>query len=81
MHASVELETAKPLPSKLEMNKNMTVFLGYTLVGGNANIFKPKKNNNKKKCQRGNDKPNMIEPSVYPTLIFSSGVDPDIITS
>ena len=35
--------------AKSEMSDNMTIFLGYALVGGNSNVFKPKKNNNKKK--------------------------------
>ncbi len=81
MHASVESETANPLGSKLEMNDNTTIFLGYTPIGGNSNVFKPKKNNNKKKGRRGNNKPDMIKPSMYPTLFFSSNIDPDIITS
>jgi hypothetical protein len=49
MHASIESDTAKLLGSKLEMNNNMTIFLGHAPVGGNSNVFKPKKNNNKKK--------------------------------
>ena len=49
MHASVESATAKPLGAKSEMSDNMTIFLGYAPVGGNSNVFKPKKNNNKKK--------------------------------
>ena len=81
MHASVESANAKPLGSKSEMSNNMTIFLGYAPVGRNSNIFKPKKNNNKKKGHHGKDKLDMINPSVYPTLIFSSDVDPDIITS
>jgi hypothetical protein len=81
MHASVESETAKPLGSKSEMSNNMTIFLGYAPVGSNSNVFKPKKNINKKKGRHGKDKPDMINPSVYPTLIFSTNVDPDIITS
>ncbi len=81
MHGSVESETAKLLGSKFEMSINMTIFLGYTPVGGNSNVFKPKKNINKKKGQHGKDEPDMINPSVYPTLIFSTDVDPDIITS
>ncbi len=81
MHAFVELDTTKPLGSKLEMNKNVAIFLSYAPVRGNSNVFKPKKNNNKKKGRHGNDKPDMIKPSVYPTLIFSSDIDPDIITS
>jgi hypothetical protein len=70
MHASVESETAKPLGSKSEMNNNMTIFLGYTPVRGNSNVFKPRKNNSKKEGRRGNNEPNMIKPSIYPTLIF-----------
>jgi hypothetical protein len=81
MHASIESEIAKPLGSKSEMSNNMTTFLGYAPVGGNSNIFKPKKNSNKKKGRHGKDEPDMIYPSVYPTLIFSSNVDPDTITS
>jgi hypothetical protein len=49
MHASIESETAQPLGSKLEMSNNMTIFLGYAPVGGNSNVFKPRKNSNKKK--------------------------------
>jgi hypothetical protein len=81
MHASVEWEMAKPLGSKSEMSNIMTIFLGYAPVGGNSSIFKPKKNVNKKKGRHGKDKPNMVDPSVYPTLISSSNVDPDTITS
>ncbi len=81
MHASVKSETAKPLGSKSEMSNNVTFFLGYAPVGGNSSIFKPKKKVNKKKDRHGKDKPDMIDPNVYPTLIFSSDVDPDTITS
>jgi hypothetical protein len=81
MHASVESETAKPLGSKSEMSNNMTIFLGYAPVGGNSSIFKPKETVNKKKGRHEKDKPDMIDPSVYPTLIFLSDVDPDTITS
>jgi hypothetical protein len=49
MHASVELATAKPLGAKSEISDNMTIFLSYAPVGGISNVFKPKKNNNKKK--------------------------------
>ena len=49
MHASVESATTKPLGAKSEMSDNMTIFLGYAPVGRNSNVFKPKKNNNKKK--------------------------------
>ncbi len=81
MHASVESETAKPLGSKSETSDNMTNFLGYAPVRGNSSIFKPKKNVNKKKGQHRKDKPNMIDPSVYTTLIFLSDIDPETITS
>jgi hypothetical protein len=81
MHASIESETAKPLGSKSGMSNNMTIFLGYAPVGVNSNVFKPRKNSNKKKGRHGKDEPDMINPSVYPTLIFSPDVDPDIITS
>jgi hypothetical protein len=81
MHASIKSETAKPLGSKSKMSNSMTIFLGYAPVGGNSNVFKPRKNSNKKKGRHGKDKPDMINPSIYPTLIFSSDVDPDTITS
>jgi hypothetical protein len=81
MHESVKLETARLLGSKSEMSDNMTIFLGYAPVEGNSSIFKPKKNVNKKKGQHGKDEPDMIDSSVYPTLIFSSNVDPETITS
>ena len=81
MHVSVELATAKPLGAKSEMSDNMMIFLGYAPVGGNSNVFKPKKNNNKNKGRHGKDEPDLINPSVYPTLIFSTNVDPDTITS
>ncbi len=81
MHAAVELENSKPLASKAEMNTNMTIFLAYALVGNNANAFKPKKNNNKMKGRKGKDKPDTLDPSVHPTLIFSSDVDPNTIVS
>jgi hypothetical protein len=81
MHASIESETTKLLGSKSEMSDNMTIFLGYAPFGGNSSIFKPKKNINKKKGRHGKDEPNMIDPSVYSTLIFLSNVDPETITS
>ncbi len=81
VHVSVESETAKPMGSKSEMSNNMTIYLGYAPDGDNSNIFKPKKNINKKKGRHGKDEPNMINPSVYPTLIFSTNVDPEIISS
>jgi hypothetical protein len=81
MHAAVESENSKPLGSKAEMNTNMTIFLAYAPVGNNANAFKPKKNNNKTKGCKGKDEPDTLDPSVYPTLIFSSDVNPDTIVS
>ncbi len=81
MHAFTESETAKPLGSKSEMSNNMTIFLGYAPVGDNSKVLKPRKKSNKKKGRHGKDKPDMINPSVYPTLIFSSNGDPDTITS
>ncbi len=81
MHASIKSETAKPLGSKSEMSNNMTIFPGYAPVGSNSNVFKPRKNSNKKKGRHGKDEPDIINPSVYPILIFSSDVDPDTITS
>jgi hypothetical protein len=59
----------------------MTIFLSYAPVGGNSSVFKPKKNVNEKKGRHGKDEPDMIYPSVYPTLIFLFDVDPDTITS
>jgi hypothetical protein len=81
MHAGVESENSKPLGSKAEMNTNITIFLAYAPVGNNANTFKPKKNNNKMKGRKGKDESDTLDPSVYPTLIFSSDVDPDTIVS
>jgi hypothetical protein len=59
----------------------MTIFLAYAPVGKNHNAFKPKKNNNKKKGRRGKDEPELLNPSVYPMLVFSSDVDPETIVS
>jgi hypothetical protein len=61
------------------MSTNMTVFLAYAPVGSNANVFKPKSNNNKKQGRKGKDKPNTLDPSVYPVLVFLADVDPNII--
>jgi hypothetical protein len=61
------------------MSTNMTVFLADALVGSNANAFKPKKNNTKKLGGKGKDKPVTHDPSMYPTLVFLSDVNPDII--
>jgi hypothetical protein len=63
------LENSKPLGSKAEMNNNMTIFLAYSPVGNNANAFKPKKNNNKKKGCKGKDKLATLDPSIYPKLV------------
>jgi hypothetical protein len=81
MHAAVEPDNSKPIGKKEEMNANMTVFLAYALVGKDRNAFKPKKNNNKKKGQRGKDEPDTLGPSVYSTLVFLSDVDPETIVS
>jgi hypothetical protein len=51
----------------------MTIFFAYAPVGNNANAFKPKKNNNKKKGHKGKDKPDTLDPSVYPTLMALFG--------
>jgi hypothetical protein len=39
------------------------------------------KNNNKTKGRKGKDKSDTLDPSVYPTLIFSSDVNPNTIVS
>jgi hypothetical protein len=57
----------------------MTILLAYAPVGKNQNAFKPKKNTNKKKGGRGKDEPELIDSSVYPTLVFLSDVDPETI--
>jgi hypothetical protein len=51
MLTSIKLETAKPLGSKSEMSNNMTIFLGYAPVGGNSDVFKPRKNSNQRKAK------------------------------
>ena len=81
MHAVDELGGAKPLGSKTEMSTNMTVFLAYALVRSNAKAFQPKKNNDRKKGQKGKDEPDTLNPSVYPTMVFSSNMEPETIIS
>ena len=81
MHAVDESGGAKPLGSKSEMSTNMTVFLAYAPVGRNAKAFQPKKNNAKRTGRKGKDEPDTLDPSVYPTMVFSSDVDPAIIIS
>ena len=81
MHAVDENGGAKPLGSKSEMSTNMTVFLAYVPVGRSARAFQPKRNNNKKKSRRGKDEPDTLNPSVYPTMVFLSDVEPEIIIS
>ena len=81
MHAVDESRGAKPLGSKSEMSTNMTVFLAYAPVGRNAKAFQPKKNNDRRKGRKGKDEPETLDPSVYPTMIFSSDVEPEIIIS
>jgi hypothetical protein len=81
LHAAVESDAMKPIGKKEELSNNMTIFLAYAPVGKNQNAFKPKKNNNMKKGRRRKDKPELLDPSVYPTLVFSSDVDPETIVS
>jgi len=81
MHAVDESGGAKPLGSKTEMSTNMTLFLAYAPVGRNTKAFQPKKNTDMKKGKKGKDEPSTLEPSVYPTMVFSSDVDPEIIIS
>jgi hypothetical protein len=81
MHAVDESGGAKPLGSKAEMSANMTIFLAYALVGRNAKAFQPKKNTNKKKGHKGKDEPDTLNPSIYPTMVFKSDVEPDVIIS
>ncbi len=79
LHAAVESDATKPIGKKEKLSNNMTIFLTYAPVGKNQNAFKPKKNNNKKKGRRGKDELELLDPSVYPTLVFSSDVDPETI--
>ncbi len=81
MHLVDELGGAKPLGSKTEMSANMTIFLAYAPVGGNAKAFQPKRNTNKKKGRKGKNEPNTLDPSIYPTMVFLSDVEPDVIIS
>jgi hypothetical protein len=81
LHAVVESDATKPIGKKEELSDNMTIFLAYAPVGKNQNAFKPKKNNNEKKGRRGKDEPELLDPSVYPTLVFLSDVDPETIVS
>ncbi len=50
MHAFVELETAKPLGSKSEMNNNMAIFLSYALFGSNFNVLNPRRITTKRRA-------------------------------
>jgi hypothetical protein len=59
----------------------MTVFLAYAPVGRNAKAFQPKKNNDRKKGRKGKDEPATLDPSIYPTMVFSSDIEPEIIIS
>jgi len=81
MHAVDESGGTKPLGSKSEMSTNMTVFLSYASVGRNAKAFQPKKYNDRRKGRKGKDEPDTLDPSVYPTMVFSSDVEPEIIIS
>ncbi len=81
LHAAVETDSTKPIGKKEELSNNMAIFLAYAPVGKNQNAFKPKKNNNNKKGRHGKDEPELLDPSVYPTLVFLSDVDPETIVS
>jgi hypothetical protein len=81
LHAAVKSDATKPIGKKEELSNNLIIFLTYAPVGKNQNAFKPKKNNNKKKGRSGKDEPELLDPSVYPTLVFSSDVDPETIVS
>ncbi len=81
MHAVDESGGAKPLGSKSEMSTNMTGFLAYAPVGRNTKAFQPKKNNDRRKGRKGKDEPDTLNPSIYPTMVFLSDVDPEIIIS
>ena len=81
MHVVDESGGTKPLGSKTEMSTNMTVFVAYAPVGRNAKAFQPKKNNDRRKDRKGKDEPDTLDPSVYPTMVFSSDVEPEIIIS
>ncbi len=59
----------------------MTVFFAYAPVGRNAKAFQPKRNANKKKGRKCKDEPDTLNPSVYPTMVFSSDVEPNVIIS
>jgi hypothetical protein len=75
MHTVDESGGAKPLGSKSEMSTNMAP------VGRNAKAFQPKKNNDRRKGRKGKDEPDTLDPSLYPTMVFSSDVEPEIIIS
>jgi hypothetical protein len=81
LHAAVKSDDTKLIGKKEELRENMTIFLAYAPVGKNQNAFKPKKNNNKKKGRCGKDEPELLNPFVYPTLVFLSNVDPETIVS
>jgi len=81
MHAIDESGGTKPLGFKSEMSTDMTVFLAYALVRRNAKAFQPKKNNDRRKGRKGKDEPDTLDPSVYPTVVFPSDVEPEIIIS
>jgi hypothetical protein len=40
-----------------------------------------KYNNNRTKGRKGKDEPDTLNPSVYPMMVFSSDVEPEIIIS
>jgi hypothetical protein len=79
MHAVDKTGGSKPLGSKTEMSTNMTVFLAYVLVGSNASTFKTKRNTNKKQGCKVKGEPDTLDPSMYPTLVFSLDINPNSI--
>ena len=81
MHVVNKSGGAKPLGSKSEMSTNKTVFLAYTPVRRNAKAFQPKKNDDRRKGRKGKDEPDTLNPRLYPSMVFSSDVDPEIIIS
>jgi hypothetical protein len=63
------------------MSTNMTVFLAYAPVGRNVRAFQSKNKNDKKKGKKNKDNQKILEPSVYPMMVFSSDVKPEVIIS
>jgi hypothetical protein len=47
--------------------------------GATQRLSNQKKNNNRTKGRKGKDEPDTLNPSVYPTMVFSLDVEPEII--